>query len=131
MMQAPMIQATLPPGKRVGILTISADTLSDEHLSMAGVPAGTPIVGTDGGREFSRVILNNEESLDVEAARQDLIDAGKALADANPDVGAILMECTNMVPYAADVHRATGLPVFSIYNFICWFQSALRPRGEF
>jgi Asp/Glu/hydantoin racemase len=131
MMQAPMIQAMLPPGKRVGILTISADTLTDEHLDMAGVPTGTPVVGTDGGREFSRVILNNEESLDVEAARQDLIDAGKALADANPDVGAILMECTNMVPYAADVHRATGLPVFSIYNFICWFQSALRPRGEF
>jgi Asp/Glu/hydantoin racemase len=131
MMQAPMIQAMLPPGKRVGILTISADTLTDEHLSMAGVPAGTPIVGTDGGREFSRVILNNEEQLDVEAARQDLIDAGKALAEANPDVGAILMECTNMVPYAADVHRATGLPVFSIYNFICWFQSALQPRGDF
>lgn len=131
LMQAPMIQATLPPGKRVGILTISASTLTEEHLRKAGVPEGTPVGGTDGGREFSRVILNNEERMDVELARQDLIEAGRALADANPDLGAILLECTNMIPYAADINRATGLPVFSIYSFITWFQSALAPRGEF
>ena len=131
LMQAPMIQATLPPGKRVGILTISADTLTEEHLRKAGVPEGTPVAGTDDGREFSRVILNNEESLNVEAARQDLIDAGQDLAQANPDLGAILLECTNMVPYAADINRATGLPVFSIYSFVTWFQSALTPRARF
>lgn len=131
LMQAPMIQATLPPGKRVGILTISASTLTEEHLRKAGVPEGTPVGGTDGGREFSRVILNNEERLDVEAARRDLIEAGRELAGKNPDVGAILLECTNMTPYAADIARATGLPVFSIYSFITWFQSALAPRGKF
>lgn len=131
LMQAPMIQATLPPGKRVGILTISAGTLTQEHLRKAGVPEGTPVGGTDNGREFSRVILNNEERLDVEAARRDLIEAGRDLAQANPDVGAILLECTNMVPYAADIARATGLPVFSIYSFVTWFQSALAPRARF
>lgn len=131
LMQAPMIQATLPPGKRVGILTISAGTLTEEHLRKAGVPEGTPVVGTDGGQEFSRVILNNEDRLDVEAARRDLIEAGRELAGKNPDVGAILLECTNMVPYAADINRATGLPVFSIYSFVTWFQSALTPRAKF
>ena len=131
LMQAPMIQATLPPGKRVGILTISADTLTEEHLRKAGVPDGTPVVGTEGGREFSRVILNNEESMNVEAARQDLVEAARELAGANPEVGAILLECTNMVPYAADINRVTGLPVFSIYSFVTWFQSALQPRAGF
>ncbi|MCK5622508.1 MAG: aspartate/glutamate racemase family protein [Alphaproteobacteria bacterium] len=131
LMQAPMIQATLPPGKRVGILTISADTLTEEHLRKAGVPDGTPVVGTEGGREFSRIILNNEESMNVEAARQDLVEAGRELAGANPEVGAILLECTNMVPYAADINRVTGLPVFSIYSFVTWFQSALQPRAGF
>ena len=131
LMQAPLIQATLPPARRVGILTISADTLTEEHLRKAGVPEGTPVMGTDNGREFSRVILGNEEELDVELARQDLIDAGRALSEANPDLGAILLECTNMVPYAADINKATGLPVFSIYSFVTWFQSALHPRAGF
>lgn len=131
LMQAPMIQAMLPPGRRVGILTISAETLTEDHLCLAGVPEGTPVVGTDGGREFSRVIIDNEERMDVEAARLDLIDAGRELAGANPDLGAILLECTNMVPWAADIRRTTGLPVFSIYSFVTWFQSALAPRARF
>ena len=127
LMQAPLIQATLPPGKRVGILTISGETMTAEHLAKAGVPADTPVMGTEGGNEFTRVILDNEPRLDIEAARRDMIEAAHAFTAANPDLGAILLECTNMVPYAADVRAATGLPVHSIHNFICWFQASLTP----
>lgn len=34
-------------------------------------------------------------------------------------------------PYAADIHRAIGLPVFSIYGFVAWFQSALQLPAAF
>jgi len=34
LMQVPMVQATLPPGKRVGILTIDAAHLSESHLAV-------------------------------------------------------------------------------------------------
>ncbi|MCH8952290.1 MAG: aspartate/glutamate racemase family protein [Proteobacteria bacterium] len=127
LMQAALIQATLPPGRRVGILTISAEALTPEHLAKAGVPEGTPVMGTEGGAELTRVILGDEPRLDVEAARADMIEAARALTAAHPDLGAILLECTNMVPYAADVRAATGLPVHSIHNFICWFQASLVP----
>jgi hypothetical protein len=127
LMQVPLIQTMLPPGKRVGILTISAETMTAEHLAKAGVPEGTPVMGTEGGTEFTRVILGDEMRLDVEAARRDMVEAARAFAAAHPDLGAILLECTNMVPYAADVRAATGLPVHSIHNFICWFQSSLAP----
>jgi Asp/Glu/hydantoin racemase len=127
LMQAPLIQATLPPGHRVGILTISADALTRSHLAAAGVPEGTPVTGTEAGSEFSRVILGDEPRLDVEAARRDVVAAARDLTARHPEVGAILLECTNMVPYAADVRAATGLPVYSILNFVCWFQAALRP----
>ncbi len=128
LMQAPMIEAMLPTHQRVGILTISAETLSRGHLEAIGVDPATPIVGTDGGREFSRVILNDEAELDVVLAMQDNVEAARALTDAHPDVGAILLECTNMVPYAAAVRKATGRPVFSIYSFLSWFQASLEPR---
>ncbi len=127
LMQAALIQATLAPGRRVGILTISAEALTPEHLAKAGVPEGTPVMGTEGGAEFTRVILGDEPRLDVAAARADMIEAARALTAAHPDLGAILLECTNMVPYAADVRAATGLPVHSIHNFICWFQASLAP----
>lgn len=128
LMQARAIQALLPPSRRVGIITIDKSSLTDEHLRQAGVPEGTPIVGTEGGREFSRVILNSESEMDVAAARQDLMDAGDALVRDHPDVGVILLECTNMCPYAADLRERTGLPVFDIYCFINWLHLALQPQ---
>ncbi|MDH3703926.1 MAG: aspartate/glutamate racemase family protein [Alphaproteobacteria bacterium] len=128
LMQAPMIQALLPPGRKLGILTISAETLSPAHLAAAGVPEGTPVVGTDNGKEFSRAILNDEATLDVDLAEQDVVAAGGVLLDNNPDIGAILLECTNMAPYSRALQRAYNRPVFDIYSFLTWFHAGLRPR---
>src|SRR5947208_2918920 len=57
LMQIPLIERLLPPGNRVGVLTISAASLTREHLIAAGADPDTPVVGTDGGREFTRAIL--------------------------------------------------------------------------
>lgn len=128
LMQVPLVQSLLPKGRRVGVLTISKASLTADHLCAAGVPEDTPVAGTDHGREFSRVIINNESSMDVELARLDLLAAAHELTGSHHDLGAIVLECTNMVPFAADIRRETGLPVFSIYSFVLWFQSALMPR---
>lgn len=128
LMQVPLVDRLLPPGKRAGILTISAGPLTGAHLAAAGCPADTPVMGTEGGRKFTRAILDNEEALDVEAARADNVEAAQALLARNPEVGAIVLECTNMVPYAADIRAATGVPVYSIESFVTWFHSGLVPR---
>ncbi len=128
LMQVGLVNRLLPPGKRAGILTISASTLTPRHLEAAGVPANTPVGSTEGGREFTRAILGNELELDVDLARQDNIEAALELCARHPDIGAIVLECTNMVPYAADISAATGVPVFTIESFISWFQAGLVPR---
>ncbi len=128
LMQVAFVNATLPPDKRAGILTISRGTLTPALAAAAGVPADTPIVGTEGGREFTRVILDDEPEMDVALARQDMLDAAADLVSDRPDIGAIVLECTNMVPFAADIRRLTGLPVYSIYSFVSWFQAGLLPR---
>ena len=128
LMQANMVNSILPKGKRAGILTINASTLSPAHLQAASVPNGTPIGSTEAGREFTRAILNNELELDVDLARQDNVDAALDLVNKNPDLGAIILECTNMVPYAADIRNATDLPVFGITSFVSWFQLGLDPQ---
>ncbi len=128
LMQVSMVNALLPPGKRAGILTISGSTLTPAHLAAANAPMDTPIGTTEGGREFTRAILGNEMELDVAAAQADNVEAALALSADNPDLGAIVLECTNMVPYANAIRTATGLPVFSIHNFVSWFQASLVPH---
>lgn len=128
LMQVEMVNRLLAPGKRCAILTISGSSLTPLHLERARVPPDTPIGTTEGGREFSRVILDNEPELNVELAREDNVTAAQALCQANADVGALVLECTNMVPYARDIQRATGLPVYTIESFVSWFQAGLNPR---
>ena len=127
LMQTPMVQQLMPAGKRVGILTISKSTLTEAHLKAAGVPLDTPIVGTEGMRAFTRDILDDNPSIDFDECRLDMLDAAKELVTNHSDIGAIVLECTNMTPYAADVRKYTGLPVFSIYSFVRWFHQSLVP----
>lgn len=129
MMQVPWVQAMLPPGRRVGLLTVNSASLTPAHLAAAGVPPDTPVMGTEGGREFFRVLIRAEATdMDVALAEQDILEAGRALVASHPEVGAIVLECTNMPPYAAALQEALGLPVFDIYSMIAWFHAGLRPR---
>jgi Asp/Glu/hydantoin racemase len=129
LMQVPWVQATLPPGKRVGVITVSKQSLTPAHLDAAGVPRDIPCVGTESGREFFRVLIRaDHQDMDIDLATQDILDAGRALVAQHPDVGAIVLECTNMPPYAAALRDALGLPVYDIYSMISWFHAGIRPR---
>lgn len=128
LLQAPMIQRTLPKDQSVGILTISSQTLSAGHLAAAGIDAQIPIEGTGAQSHFTTQILDDAAEIDIAQARADNVTAATRLVATHPQVGAILLECTNMVPFAADIRKATGRPVFSIYSYLLWFQAALMPR---
>jgi hypothetical protein len=129
LIQVPWVQATLPPDKRVGIITVSGSSLTPKHMEAAGVPLDTPFVGTERGREFFRVlILGEKDDMDVARAEQDILDAGRALMQSHPDIGAIVLECTNMPPHAAALREALGVPVYDIYSLITWFHAGIRPR---
>ena len=126
LMQAGMVQSVLPKGKTVGILTISQQTLTQAHLTGAGVPKGVPLWGVEEGCHFQEVILGSGLELDVERAERDMIAAAREFVEAHPELGAILLECTNMPPYADAVKEAVGLPVFSSLTMAGWFYESLK-----
>ena len=100
-----------------------------DHLRAACAAEDTPVAGIEMGRELSHVLHENRDELDGGLAEADVIDACYDLHDRHPNVGAIVLECTNLVPYARAASEAVGLPVFDIYTFLCWFQAGLSPRG--
>ena len=129
LMQVPWVQATLPPGQRVGVVSVSAQSLTPRHFAAAGVPLDTPVAGTEHGKEFFRVlILGEKQDMDIALAAKDILDAARRLVAENPDIGAIVLECTNMPPYAHAIQETLGIPVYDIYSMITWFHAGLRPR---
>lgn len=129
LMQVSMINAVLPAGKRAGVVTISANSLSPAHLAAARVPDGTAIGQTASGSHFNEVILGDLPKMDSARACRDVVDACVALQNRQGDLGAIVLECTNMTPYAPKVQAATGLPVYTVMSFVRWFQSGLTAPG--
>ena len=116
----PLVHRMLPPGRRVGIMTVNAASLGAEHLAAAGVGPDVPVAvaGLEGEKEFTRVLLGDEMELDVELAREEHGRVARRLVTDHPDVGAIVLECTNMPPYTADIQRETGRPVFDITTLV-------------
>jgi Asp/Glu/hydantoin racemase len=56
--------------------------------------------------------------LDAEKSKVELVKVATRLISENPDVGAIVLECTNMTPYAAAIQEKVSLPIFDIYTLV-------------
>jgi hypothetical protein len=125
LMQAALVQRTLPRGKRLGIVTYSAGDLGPDVLRAAGVPHDTPVAGVDPAGVFARTIRHGTRTLDWDAMAGDVVVAARRLVDAHRDVGAIVLECANMPPYAAAVREATGRPVYDAADLVRWFYAGL------
>jgi hypothetical protein len=125
----PLVSRMLGPDRTVGILTVEGRALGPRHLAGAGIAEDIPVViwGLEGGQAFTPVLLDNELELDVDAARRENVDAAREMVERHPEVGAIVLECTNMPPYAAAIREATGLPVFDITSLIRMVYAALVP----
>jgi hypothetical protein len=129
-LQAAWIAPLLPTGRCVGIVTIDAAALDAGHLAGVGAPLGLPIEGVDPSGEFVTRILSDHTSLDSSAAEREVVAAARRLVDRRPEVGAIVLECTNMPPYRAAVQRETGRPVYDVVTMLEWFWRGLQAESE-
>src|SRR5262245_56550185 len=129
LLQLPVLERALPAGKRPGVVTIDAAALSRAHLLAAGADPDTPVIGVDPAGEFAQAILGDRAALDVVAAEREVLAAGEQLLATHPDVGAIVLECANMPPYAHSLSAHLGLSVHDMVSFGRWFYSGLRPAA--
>lgn len=128
LLQLPMLAALLPPDGRAGVITASAAALSPEHLLAAGADPETPVAGVAPGSHFASVFLGDAARLDPTRAEADVVAASLDLVARTPRLGAIVLECANMGPYAAAIRRATRLPVYDPVGFVTWFRTGLPSR---
>src|SRR5205814_1766982 len=60
-----------------------------------------------------------------DVAREEHVRVARRLVTDHADVGAIVLECTNMPPYAGDIQRETGRPVFDIVSLVAMLHGSL------
>ena len=112
------LEASFSPGERVGVVTADAASLSADHLRAVGARADTPVEGLAIGSRFRATLLDDLDTLDEGEARRATVAAAERLVERRPHVRAIVLECTNLPPYADAVRDATGLPVHDITTLV-------------
>lgn len=129
LVQLPMIANTMAPDRSVGIITASGVSLTPRHLEIAcaGMEVRHVVGGLEDRPAFKAAVHDQIGELDVEAVEADVVAEAKALQQRDPQLGAILLECTDLPPYARAVREATGLPVYDVNSLIRWAHHAVEP----
>ena len=77
---------------------------------------------------FRGAFLDEVGFIDTEVVEAEVTAVARSLVEDHPEVGAILLECSNLPPYAHAVHRATGRPVFDFITLANWVASAVLQK---
>jgi len=122
LLQVPFIQNTIGPNKDVGILCYQHQFLSDAHLESVGITPGSNYIVKGASDDYQCTELDKLWNWEVrpekpeavyEIQEKQMIKACVDMCTTNPSIGAIMLECTGMQPFARAIQREVDLPVYS------------------
>lgn len=131
LMMIPVIQQMMAPEKSVLVVTAAAKLLSNEFFSAVGADLNhrVTLAGLDGSRCFNAMCMGGTAvSFDTEEFLADILQGIKDAQQRDPDIGAVLLECTSLPPFADAVRNATGLPVFDFIACVEWMHRSVVPK---
>ena len=109
--QRSLVEAMLPPDAEAGVLAFSG---GNDRIAAPGYLADA--------------VAADEDRLDVERARDSLLDAATQAMSNRPAIAAWLLDEPEMGPFAPDIRAATARPVYDRTRFLAWFHASLAPR---
>ncbi|MEU3167448.1 aspartate/glutamate racemase family protein [Streptosporangium sp. NPDC006930] len=116
LIQLPMVHRMIRSDRKVGLLVAKKPSLTRRHLEAVGAEhIPVCVVGLEDQPEFREVMLEGRRAeLDVDRLGREVLGQTERLAKENPDMGALVIECTDVVPYAHEIQAQLGMPVFDI-----------------
>jgi len=85
--------------KKVGIITASKNRLTKEFLTPVGIDDSIPylVAGLEPSKEFYACFMGGTRTFfDVDILRKEVVDIAISFKDKNPDIGALLLECSDL-----------------------------------
>lgn len=122
LLQVPLAQRTIGADQLVGILAAEKEFLTTTHLEAVGIQLESNYViggAMDDGRcqEFSHLwtpaLRTDPPSADYQKTEQEFLAVAVEFVQAHPRLGALVLECTGMQPFARALQRRIGIPIFS------------------
>ncbi|MFZ5946089.1 MAG: aspartate/glutamate racemase family protein [Bacillota bacterium] len=131
LVQIPLIRQGLKPGQKIGILCADKPSLTPELMKKCGTddPSICVIEGLGEEPEFSALLNSDRGCFNNAKIREEVVNAAKRIVQNNSNIGAILLECSDMPPYASEVQKAVNLPVYDFITMINWVNHAVAQKS--
>ena len=127
LLQVPFISRMLKPEEKVGIISADSRNLTDRHLRAAGIDENmkVKVVGMQDQKYFFDAILAEKGELNFEEVQKEVVSVSTKLVKDDERIRAILLECSDLPPYAAAIQESVKLPVFDFTTMINYVYLAL------
>lgn len=127
LLQLPLVAAMIGNDKKIGILTASKPHLTPLHFKGVGAEGINKVIyGMEEQEEFTQVFIEGKEEMDVAKVEEEIVKVALTMVEENPDVGAIVFECTNMPPFRRAVQKAVQRPVFDIVTLTNYVYDSIK-----
>ena len=113
-----LLQIAELPGRRCGVITIEAASLTAVHLRAVGADPATPVEGITPGSPLHCTLMQDLPALDAADAVAQVLAAADRLRARHPHIDTLVLECTNLPPYADALRLHTGLPVWDVVTLL-------------
>jgi aspartate/glutamate racemase len=140
LLQVPFAQIVVGPHRKVGIICAQKKFLTEEHLENVGVRKGSNYVIGGAQDEYGCTEFDNLwnpkkrpecPNAYYDTAEKQIIEAAKKFTQEHPEIGAIVLECTGMQPFARSIQREIDLPVFSWGTLLDYAYSIVAHRDYY
>jgi len=130
LLQIPMILPALKPTQKLGVICANEEPFYNllESLGLNTIKDKLEVKGLENEPEFTSAILGGSGVLDNEKLGQEVVSVAQSFVSTDNNVGAILLECSDIPPYAKQISSVTGVPVFDYITFIEWIYRGLVKR---
>jgi Asp/Glu/Hydantoin racemase. len=120
LLQVPFVRRILAPRDRIAVITANGPALRAEHLRAAGISEdmNVEVFGLETCAEWNRIFTATDETADLGRVSEEVVEAALRAQARRPDIGAFVLECTDLPPFSAAIRQATGLPVYDFTTMV-------------
>ncbi|MGY4167607.1 aspartate/glutamate racemase family protein [Bradyrhizobium sp. USDA 4529] len=128
----PFVAKTLPPGRKVGILTYDGSKLNEDHFEAAGwssADIGVCVAGIEGSDSWRQLAKPVPDIVPIELIK-DIRTTVRALLTTEPGIAALVFECTGFPIASEEIRQETGLRVVDVLGLAKLLIEASPPQQQ-